>query len=72
MWLCFFFFFIVTSTTEIYTLSLHDALPIFYRGFRDTHKFAALLALAYAYLGAFGLQTLVEKVKLYATSPRWR
>src|SRR5690348_17787687 len=24
-----FFFFIVTSTTEIYTLSLHDALPIF-------------------------------------------
>src|SRR5689334_24710848 len=25
----FFFFFIVTATTEIYTLSLHDALPIF-------------------------------------------
>ena len=24
----FFFFFIVTATTEIYTLSLHDALPI--------------------------------------------
>src|SRR5438876_6389738 len=24
----FFFFFIVTPTTEIYTLSLHDALPI--------------------------------------------
>ena len=23
-----FFFFIVTATTEIYTLSLHDALPI--------------------------------------------
>jgi len=25
---CFFFFFNDTATTEIYTLSLHDALPI--------------------------------------------
>src|SRR2546422_7497946 len=29
----FFFFFNDTATTEIYTLSLHDALPIFGRGF---------------------------------------
>src|SRR3712207_8575991 len=31
MWilLCLFFFFNDTATTEIYTLSLHDALPIF-------------------------------------------
>src|SRR5258707_4659610 len=28
----FFFFFNDTATTEIYTLSLHDALPIFCRG----------------------------------------
>src|SRR5438552_7687713 len=28
----FFFFFNVTATTEIYTLSLHDALPICTRG----------------------------------------
>src|SRR2546425_2978821 len=28
--LIFFFFFNDTATTEIYTLSLHDALPIFY------------------------------------------
>src|SRR2546430_6934828 len=28
MTLCFFFFFNDTATTEIYTLSLHDALPI--------------------------------------------
>src|SRR5438874_9644838 len=28
-WLFFFFFFNDTATTEIYTLSLHDALPIF-------------------------------------------
>src|SRR5258708_30342638 len=30
---CFFFFFNDTATTEIYTLSLHDALPIFFRQF---------------------------------------
>src|SRR2546430_3394771 len=29
-----FFFFNDTATTEIYTLSLHDALPIFRRGAR--------------------------------------
>src|SRR2546430_16367431 len=29
MMLAFFFFFNDTATTEIYTLSLHDALPIF-------------------------------------------
>src|SRR5471032_3595877 len=33
-----FFFFNDTATTEIYTLSLHDALPIFHKG----HKGAAL------------------------------
>src|SRR5256885_3349028 len=30
----FFFFFNDTATTEIYTLSLHDALPIFWMYFR--------------------------------------
>src|SRR5687768_17691533 len=30
--MCFFFFFNDTATTEIYTLSLHDALPISARG----------------------------------------
>src|SRR2546430_10419253 len=28
LFICFFFFFNDTATTEIYTLSLHDALPI--------------------------------------------
>src|SRR3989449_8164232 len=28
MFVCYFFFFNDTATTEIYTLSLHDALPI--------------------------------------------
>src|SRR2546422_8044225 len=32
---CFFFFFNDTATTEIYTLSLHDALPISRHGPRD-------------------------------------
>ena len=35
--LVFFFFFNDTATTEIYTLSLHDALPIFTWGLRDEH-----------------------------------
>src|SRR3712207_9097808 len=30
MWRYLFFFFNDTATTEIYTLSLHDALPIFF------------------------------------------
>src|ERR1039458_7962088 len=38
-----FFFFNDTATTEIYTLSLHDALPIYPQ--------------AYYYLGPFGLLT---------------
>src|SRR2546430_4261181 len=33
--LCFFFFFNDTATTEIYTLSLHDALPILSARLRD-------------------------------------
>src|SRR2546422_10683286 len=31
IYIFFFFFFNDTATTEIYTLSLHDALPIYYR-----------------------------------------
>src|SRR3989441_4746677 len=36
--LCFFFFFNDTATTEIYTLSLHDALPICEVHCRDLHQ----------------------------------
>src|SRR5438093_10052892 len=35
-WLSFFFFFNDTATTEIYTLSLHDALPILVYMMYDT------------------------------------
>ena len=36
-----FFFFNDTATTEIYTLSLHDALPIFGSVVADTHVWLA-------------------------------
>src|SRR5256885_4190932 len=35
---CFFFFFNDTATTEIYTLSLHDALPICHRNRRRPRR----------------------------------
>src|SRR5215475_304225 len=41
MWLCcvlFFFFFNDPATTEIYTLSLHDALPIYCRDAPEPRK----------------------------------
>src|SRR5258708_24847382 len=41
----FFFFFNDTATTEIYTLSLHDALPIF-QVQRHRHPLAAVAAAA--------------------------
>src|SRR5947208_12652481 len=40
----FFFFFNDTATTEIYTLSLHDALPIFYFCLSATGIGAIILA----------------------------
>src|SRR5579884_4461304 len=40
--LAFFFFFNDTATTEIYTLSLHDALPISPRRFRQCASGAGL------------------------------
>src|SRR3989442_9316372 len=40
--LIFFFFFNDTATTEIYTLSLHDALPIFSSEIPPRHHFTTL------------------------------
>src|SRR2546430_6680721 len=42
----FFFFFNDTATTEIYTLSLHDALPISYWRFKSRTSEAQILSLA--------------------------
>src|SRR2546426_5699567 len=39
----FFFFFNDTATTEIYTLSLHDALPIFFRKVSPVHDGAVVI-----------------------------
>src|SRR3712207_7742894 len=41
VWLIVFFFFNDTATTEIYTLSLHDALPIWSRLIRSRRLFAS-------------------------------
>src|SRR2546430_2885059 len=40
-----FFFFNDTATTEIYTLSLHDALPIYWNGLSWRRNFAGQVAL---------------------------
>src|SRR5258708_39955042 len=48
------FFFNDTATTEIYTLSLHDALPIWYEG----HD-AATVAFPVRALGVLGARALV-------------
>src|SRR6267378_8025204 len=76
MWACsysflllvcfFFFFFNDTATTEIYTLSLHDALPIPPRP-RNAHKndFGHLLAVAGS-AGKSGAAVLVCEAALRA------
>ena len=43
------------NQTEPMFRSLWEHIP-FYRSFRDSHKFVALVALGYAYLGAFGVR----------------
>src|SRR2546429_1771408 len=55
----FFFFFNDTATTEIYTLSLHDALPISHllrRGVNaSAHMFYALIAAPVVYIVTFAV-----------------
>src|SRR5256885_10997562 len=52
---CFFFFFNDTATTEIYTLSLHDALPICLHG-RRHHSLAELAGRPAGAAGRRGLR----------------
>lgn len=49
-----------SRATEGVFRALWGHFPV-YRAFRDSHKFVALLALAYAYLGGFGVQSLVDR-----------
>src|SRR5438309_11984755 len=63
--ICFLFFFKDTATTEIYTLSLHDALPIFigvgmYAASLAHHQLVARLGLALIIGGAAG--NLLDRV----------
>src|SRR2546429_3927260 len=55
-----FFFFNDTATTEIYTLSLHDALPISAEG---TDRVVALVA---------ALPSLLERERVFKRSPKRR
>src|SRR5258707_2450984 len=58
MLLSFFFFFNDTATTEIYTLSLHDALPIFPG---PIHVFAVQLVLVAKVLGRVSQASIVKQ-----------
>src|SRR5437667_11995828 len=42
---CYFFFFNYTATTEIYTLSLHDALPIYSSEISESVNFCVMEAI---------------------------
>src|SRR6266550_3670526 len=59
------FFFNDTATTEIYTLSLHDALPIF-RGPLDHQSYEAGGTAAYNRSGADGDALLLEDLPQFA------
>src|SRR6266480_7714939 len=60
----FFFFFNDTATTEIYTLSLHDALPICTSGDRTKQKSAALAKSVESYLARMGMpKKLYQEIK---------
>src|SRR2546430_8728340 len=57
----FFFFFNDTATTEIYTLSLHDALPIFLHNYRNDLPAFALYARTDARLAYDIVQKLEDR-----------
>src|SRR5690349_23186552 len=62
------FFFNDTATTEIYTLSLHDALPIYTRHpLKPIRLMVGLLMLAH--LGGLSDEQLVEK---WVENPYWQ
>src|SRR3712207_4581903 len=69
-----FFFFNDTATTEIYTLSLHDALPIYYRtvvfaGITAyvSHHDINVLALETQHFGISGSQIVAVAVAIHGT-----
>ena len=67
--LVFFFFFNDTATTEIYTLSLHDALPIWFTLFLSL-LVEALPFLLIGVLFSSALFLFVDERKLLAIAPK--
>src|SRR5256885_11920344 len=63
----FFFFFNDTATTEIYTLSLHDALPI-WRTFQVVRTFPRLSVLENVMVGAFVHARAVGRARAVAVT----
>lgn len=43
----------------------------FFKGFRDSQKFVALLILSYGYLGALGMENILELLKRIKKIPSW-
>lgn len=43
----------------------------FFKGFRDSQKFVALLILSYGYLGALGMENVLELLKRVKKIPSW-
>src|SRR5258708_9872896 len=59
--MCFFFFFNDTATTEIYTLSLHDALPISADALPSGHRDGEELTIAVLFADLRGFTRLAER-----------
>src|SRR5258706_14786856 len=62
------FFFNDTATTEIYTLSLHDALPIYMRVV-SMKRFALFLALVLAFTGNLSAKSSEETTRTALSTP---
>src|SRR2546430_16660108 len=63
-----FFFFNDTATTEIYTLSLHDALPICLRASVSLDQVTNLLTVWHTHAGSSGAYGLAMELDLVPTS----
>ena len=61
----FFFFFNDTATTEIYTLSLHDALPIYSTGFTKSRFCVLNTAVLHGMATLFQQDLLQERYQRY-------
>src|SRR3712207_7749211 len=59
----FFFFFNDTATTEIYTLSLHDALPIYTEQIKGNRTQIVVTEIPYQVNKSYLLQKIAELVK---------